>query len=65
MAVPPDAPILAPGDSLWDAAEVMDRRGFDGLAVADEDGLRGLVTSAAIGRLIRRRLATRPNTVDS
>jgi Zn-dependent protease/CBS domain-containing protein len=65
MAVPPDAPILAPGDALWDAAEIMDRRGLDGLAVADEQGLRGLVTSPAIGRLIRRRIAAGASTVDS
>ena len=47
MAVPPDAPILAPGSALLDAAEVMDRGGLDGLAVVGEDGLRGLVTSAS------------------
>jgi Zn-dependent protease/predicted transcriptional regulator len=65
MAGPPEAPILAPGDSLWEAAEIMDRRGLDGLAVADEDGLRGLVTSAGIGSLVRRRLEAGRTSVDS
>jgi Zn-dependent protease len=65
MAVPPDAPVLAPGDALWDVAELMDRRALDGLAVADADGLKGMVTSATIGRLIRRRLQAGRATVDS
>jgi Zn-dependent protease/CBS domain-containing protein len=65
MAVPPEAPVLDPGDPLWDAAELMDRRGLDGLAVADGTGLRGLVTSATIGRAIRRRMEMGGSPVDS
>jgi Zn-dependent protease/CBS domain-containing protein len=65
MATPPAAPILAPGDPLWDAAELMDRQGLDGLAVADERGLLGMVTSATIGRAIRRRHEARRSAVNS
>ncbi len=66
MVAPPDAPVLAPGDPLWDAAELMDRRGLDGLAVVDGGELLGLVTSSTIGKLIRRRSeAAQRGPVDS
>lgn len=59
MATPPDAPFLDPGDALWDTAELMDRRGYDGLAVVTDGALAGMLTSRSIGRLVRRRLDAR------
>jgi Zn-dependent protease/CBS domain-containing protein len=53
MAAPPQAPVLAPSDALWDAVEAMNEAGLDGLAVADEGALAGLVTRESLADTIR------------
>ena len=53
MAAPPQAPVLAPSDALWDAVEAMNEAGLDGLAVADEGQLAGLVTRESLADTIR------------
>lgn len=55
MATPPGAPLLAPGDDLWAAVELMNRQGLEGLAVVDGGTLAGMVTRESIGALIGRR----------
>jgi Zn-dependent protease/predicted transcriptional regulator len=57
MAVPPQAPILAGGDSLWDAVEVLNSIGLDGLAVAVEGRLAGMITREAVAGVIQARVA--------
>ena len=53
MATPPQVPVLAPSDALWDAVEAMNEAGLDGLAVADEGQLAGLVTRESLADTIR------------
>ncbi|HEY4190844.1 MAG TPA: CBS domain-containing protein [Candidatus Limnocylindrales bacterium] len=53
MAAPPQAPVLAPSDALWDAVEAMNEAGLDGLAVADDGRLAGLITRESLGDAIR------------
>jgi Zn-dependent protease/CBS domain-containing protein len=53
MAAPPQAPVLAPTDALWDAVEAMNEAGLDGLAVADDGALAGLVTRESLADTIR------------
>jgi len=60
MDVPPQAPILAPGDSLWGAALLMNERGMEGLAVAVDGRLEGLLTAISIGEVVRRLAAPAP-----
>jgi Zn-dependent protease len=60
MASPPAAPLLAPGDDLWTAVELMNRLGYDGLAVVDDGELAGVVTRESIGVLIARRSGGAP-----
>ena len=61
MAVPPQAPVLAPSDALWDAVEAMNEGALDGLAVAVDGHLAGLVTrdglATSIRALAQRRVA--------
>ncbi len=45
--------MLAPSDALWDAVEAMNEAGLDGLAVADEGALAGLVTRESLADTIR------------
>lgn len=59
MASPPAAPVLEPGDSLWDAVDLMHRQGLDALAVAEGGRLAGLLTRESIGEVVRRRVAAR------
>lgn len=59
MAVPPDAPHLAPDDPLWDALEALRRSGLDGLAVVEGGGLRGMLTRRGATTAIRDRLRAR------
>lgn len=56
MVSPPLAPILAPGDSLWDAIELLNRRGLDGLAVVEDGLLAGMLTLDSAGVAIRARV---------
>ena len=53
MGAPPQVPVLAPSDALWDAVEAMNEAGLDGLAVADEGALAGLVTRESLADTIR------------
>jgi len=55
MATPPAARFLAPGEDLWAAVEMMNRLGYDGLAVVEEGALVGMVTRESIGDLLRAR----------
>ena len=59
MQVPPSAPILAPDDGLWLAADLMRERGLDGLAVATDGRLVGMVTRTSVEAAVRR-LASSP-----
>ena len=59
MAVPPQAPCLAPGDALWDSLETMNRNGLEGLAVVDDGRFAGMITREAVGAVIRQRVASR------
>ena len=53
MAVPPEAPVLAPSDALWDAVEALNEGALDGLAVAVDGRLAGLVTRDGVTASIR------------
>ena len=59
MAAPPQVPLLAPDDALWDAVELMNEAGLDGLAVADGGHLAGLITRDSLTDTIRLRAASR------
>lgn len=59
MASPPQVPVLAPDDALWDAVELMNEGGLDGLVVADGGHLAGLVTRDGLATAIRARAAAR------
>lgn len=62
MAVPPRAPFLAPSDALWDAVELLNEAGLDGLAVAEGGHLAGLVTRDGLANVIRLHAASRAAT---
>jgi Zn-dependent protease/CBS domain-containing protein len=62
MAVPPRAPVLAPSDALWDAVELLNEAGLDGLAVAEGGHLAGLVTRDGLANVIRLHAASRATT---
>jgi Zn-dependent protease/CBS domain-containing protein len=55
MAVPPQAPLLAPGDSLWATMELLGR-GLDGLAVVEGGHLLGMVTRESVSEAVRTRI---------
>lgn len=55
MAAPPVARFLAPDDDLWTAVEMMNRLGYDGLAVVDDGVFAGMVVRESIGELIMAR----------
>jgi Zn-dependent protease len=57
MAVPPQAPVLAPDDPLWDALDTMNSGGIDGLAVAVEGRLAGMLTRDSVSEAVRNRAA--------
>jgi Zn-dependent protease len=59
MATPPQAPLLAPGDDVWEAIDLLNRRGIDALAVADNGQLAGLLTRKSLTLAIRNRLTSR------
>jgi Zn-dependent protease/CBS domain-containing protein len=59
MAAPPQVPLLAPDDALWDAVELMNEAGLDGLVVADGGHLAGLITRDGLADTIRLRAASR------
>jgi Zn-dependent protease len=57
MAVPPQTPVLAPDDPLWDALDVMNTGGLEGLAVAVEGRLTGMLTRDSVSEAVRLRAA--------
>ncbi len=61
MATPPQVPLLAPGDDLWDAIDLINQNGIDALAVAEDGRLAGLLTRKSLTLAIRDRLAARGN----
>ena len=57
MAIPPQAPFLAPDDPLWEALDTMNSGGIDGLAVAVEGRLAGMLTRDSVSEAVRTRAA--------
>ena len=57
MAAPPQAPVLSPDDPLWDALDMMNTGGIDGLAVAAEGRLAGMLTRDSVSAAVRERAA--------
>ena len=57
MAVPPQAPLVAPGDALWDVVESLNASGLDGLAVVDGGLFAGMITRGAATAVVRQRVA--------
>ena len=57
MTVPPQAPVLAPDDPLWEALDTMNSGGIDGLAVAVEGRLAGMLTRNSVSEAVRTRAA--------
>jgi Zn-dependent protease len=57
MSSPPLAPVLAPGDPLWDALDMMNAGGLEGLAVAVEGRLTGMLTRDSVSEAVRARAA--------
>ena len=56
MAVPPQAPLVAPTDEIWKVMETMQQRGLDGLAVVEEGSLLGMVTRESLATAVRARI---------
>lgn len=61
MSKPPEVPFLAPGDDLWDAVDRMNQLGQEGLVVADDGRLVGMLTRDSVGEVIRRRTGGEPS----
>lgn len=59
MTTPPDAPVLAPDDDVWEALDLISQSGLDGLAVAEDGRLAGMLTRRSLGVLMRSRMAAR------
>jgi Zn-dependent protease/predicted transcriptional regulator len=57
MTVPPQAPVLTPDDPLWEALDTMNSGGIDGLAVAVEGRLAGMLTRNSVSEAVRTRAA--------
>jgi Zn-dependent protease/predicted transcriptional regulator len=55
MATPPQAPLLDPGDPLWDALDVMNSGGIEALAVITEGRLTGMLTRDSVAAVVRAR----------
>jgi Zn-dependent protease len=62
MSVPPQTPVLAPDDPLWDALDTMNAGGIEGLAVAVEGRLAGLLTRDSVSDAVRTRAAAEAAT---
>lgn len=56
MSAPPGAPFLAPDDRLWEALEILQRTGLDGLAVVEDGRVAGMLTRRAAADAIRARI---------
>jgi Zn-dependent protease/predicted transcriptional regulator len=59
MATPPQAPVLSPDDELWGALDAINQSGLDGLAVAEDGHLAGMLTRRSLATVIRGRIAAR------
>ena len=57
MAAPPQTPVLTPDDPLWDALDAMNTGGLEGLAVAVEGRLTGMLTRDSVSEAVRLRAA--------
>jgi Zn-dependent protease/CBS domain-containing protein len=55
MVAPPAARFLEPREDLWTAVELMNRLGYDGLAVVEDGVFAGMVVRESIGELIMTR----------
>ena len=59
MASPPQTPVLAPDDALWDALDLINQGGLDGLVVAEDGRLAGVLTRRSLANAVRDRLVAR------
>jgi len=57
MAVPPQVPVLSPDDDVWDALDLINQAGLDGVAVAEDGRLAGLLTRRSLSAAVRDRVA--------
>lgn len=64
MAIPPQAPILQPGDGLWTALDAINQSGLDGLAVAEDGRLAGVLTRNGLARAVADRMIGRASGSD-
>ncbi len=62
MATPPQAPVLGPDDDVWEVLDTINQAGIDGLAVAEDGRLAGMLTRRSLATVVRDRLATRAGT---
>jgi Zn-dependent protease/CBS domain-containing protein len=59
MSAPPQAPFLGPRDALWDAVDMLNTLGLDGLAVVADGRFAGMITREAVAEVIRDRIAAK------
>jgi Zn-dependent protease/CBS domain-containing protein len=59
MAVPPQVPVLSPDDELWGALDLVNASGLDGVAVAEDGHLAGMLTRRSLSAVVRDRMAAR------
>ena len=57
MATPPQVPVLAPEDELWGALDLVNQSGLDGVAVAEDGRLAGMLTRRSLSAAVRDRMA--------
>ena len=62
MATPPQAPVLGPDDDVWEVLDAINQAGIDGLAVAEDGRLAGMLTRRSLSVVVRDRIATRAGT---
>ena len=63
MATPPQAPVLGPDDDVWEALDAINQAGIDGLAVAEDGRLAGMLTRRSLATAVHDRIAARAGTV--
>lgn len=59
MASPPQVPVLAPDDPLWDALDLINQGGLDGMAVAEGGRLAGMLTRRGLANAVRDLIVAR------
>ena len=62
MATPPQAPVLGPDDDVWEALDAINQAGIDGLAVAEDGRLAGMLTRRSLATAVHDRIAARAGT---